>query len=87
MDAHEIIREGILLKERPLRQRCATCGEFLTLCIYRYMGKNNRKVVRCKKCGTASWLDKDEDIRKPQKPLNISELLEARKKKRTMQNQ
>ena len=57
MDAKEIIKEGILLKSKPLRQRCGSCDDFLSMEFYRYKGKVNRKIVRCKKCGTASWVN------------------------------
>ena len=81
MDAQEILDNGILLKEKDLRQRCADCDEFLTAMWFRYKGKKNRKVVACKKCGTASWINKksQSNVRKVR---SVDEMLENRSKKR-----
>ncbi|MHA1746814.1 MAG: hypothetical protein ACTSWW_12505 [Promethearchaeota archaeon] len=50
----EIVKNGICLQEKTTRERCAQCGEFLTLCVYKYQSKKLKKVIRCKSCKTAS---------------------------------
>ncbi|MHA1584732.1 MAG: hypothetical protein ACTSWL_05725 [Promethearchaeota archaeon] len=50
----EIVENGICLQEKQLDDRCAKCGDFLYLCVYKYHSLKLKQVVRCKKCNTAS---------------------------------
>ncbi len=54
--ADEIIKEGICLQEKVLNDRCAKCNEKLVMAVYRYDGRKLKKIVRCKKCNTATRL-------------------------------
>ncbi|MHA2000884.1 MAG: hypothetical protein ACTSVU_02175 [Promethearchaeota archaeon] len=54
MKLMEIVENGICLQEKQLNDRCAKCGDFLYLCVYKYHSLKLKQVVRCKKCNTAS---------------------------------
>lgn len=55
--AEEIIQNGILIKQTEVSDRCAKCNEKLVVAYYRYDGRKPKKLVRCKKCGTATRLE------------------------------
>lgn len=50
----EIVKNGICLQEKILRDKCAQCGEKLVLGVYRYQSLKLKQVVVCKKCKTAT---------------------------------
>jgi len=79
MDAKEIMRNGILLKETRVNQRCADCDDFLVRAVYRYKGKKNRRLVVCKNCETASWINKQDSVKIPEIKSVKDRLAEKRK--------
>lgn len=56
----EYIKDGILMQEKELFDRCAKCNSKLWLGVYRtpQKGKKLVHIVRCKKCNTASVIKK-----------------------------
>jgi hypothetical protein len=53
----EIVKNGICLQEKEISDRCAICRSKLILCVYKYQSKKLKKVVRCKKCQTATRIE------------------------------
>ena len=52
----EIVNNGICLQEKEISDRCAVCRSKLVMCVYKYQSKKLKKVIRCKKCQTATWI-------------------------------
>lgn len=55
--AEEIIHNGVCMQEKIVNDRCAVCNDKLILAVYKFDGKKLKKVIRCKKCNTATRLD------------------------------